>query len=1572
MLQQLRDNYDQVDWQDLSSKQMKHLRAGLETVATDEIRSASDGKAYIELLRKFREAIAENDKLHGANYPKLLNSLLSVGEDGLYSNNLRFIFELIQNVDDCSFISLEDCRLDMHFDFNSNEIKLTYNETGFTPFNVFAITGIAEAAKNVSAFKDEIGEKGIGFKSVFGVAKKVWIKSGWFSFELHKENFTIPIPVYDSADYYPGTQMTLYVPGHARVIYREIKSQYCRKDALFSRNPLLFLNKLTSLRMYYDSWRSMEFRVSRSALSDTSRIAIERNVELSVNLHDYENGSEINEKTQIVCSRYTYPVVFSKDACRSRYGEKTQVGGNHGKQMALRLVVPNREHLAEIGMGALYSFLPTQLKLTIPIVCHVPFKLDASREFVDPQGENLWFHEASKHLSELMDFMYQDWKALVREDIVQYLPALDDSIFARNNGKEKCLSKQEVFKGKHFLRLPLFWAIDGSYHTANEVFCFDPSEQIVEPKKIFDLMHFPKALFIPTVSVSKLGLHTERNIKSKLFRLALSTPNMTSDALDYLDSVDYEYKEIPEEAIVLNVGQIETIFRHKKLADLLQEFSCSFVQKNMRIQFSIEGGTEVRLTDILYKGFELSETPRKVENYITYCSEACVCLNIGEDCYLPCHNALVLSRSNVQSSFAAFCYKIDEKDTFAIRIKLREASNRLNQFVEEETGSPLDYLRNLRNTRLIIKESLGSAGYKSYIDLILKSGTDRNRYIQEVLQNADDCSYAPNATPTFTLSQKGNVVFTEYNETGFTRANIRAITAIGESTKNRLFDGNYSAIGEKGVGFKTIFSVAKEVKIQSGEYAFALTDREPTIPKIIKQDEQGSLQGTRMEITLKNPSAFPSFDDRAGKAILELCLCLRKLKSVKIGQHSVTISDTDDRRTIAIDKRQFVFKRFTHSFTVTDETALNERRNGSRVISAEQSIVCFVPEKGGQSEYALYNGLPTRHRIKIPIVIDAPFALTTSREEIESESSAWNNIVREEMYKALLHVIDCLKQEERSKIFRFTKFLHQIKGNVHVYVNDISDCNYLTSFDYTRLLSSSSILPSYDETVFIAPKDKTSFRFPAAANYLFRNVSKSEYAGIQPSAVIDVEGSDYDSTLNALSCATASFEQAFPIIEKHAEHFIREDEFRSKLYDFLKEAPPIHRVKWKNLAIIPVYATLPSAVEYVRWADDSIFVKKGATQSRPDYYVLNEKLLEKSDCEKIFGVNINEMNAEFEKARYNERLKKYVQTEEDSEKIYARLITAYTNGDLQRNDSFGPLLTIAEYIPLKNELGNITFDSVFLCDQPAGYFPTELIQRLIIHKECADFAKALHRYRDLSDIGFGDFNYFQELTADDVETLSDDYFKHSEEILLGFYRSGFLSDELVKEYELEYLTVGHMAKYTESYVFPEEIVKNSSSLREHVRKQWQNPTKVVSVKVERTESRGQKKDGSTFDLNREDAREGALRTYTPEGAHGVCFCQMCLQAKSHQFIEVNNIELNPAYYFPQLRISLCLECSKKFKLLRNKDSIRDAFTEAIKRTPISPEQGHVDIRIGSEDSITFTAKHLAEVQEIFLQRPNGA
>lgn len=1548
----------------LGPDQLEQFKADLGKVDSEEIHSSVDGERFILLLKKFRETVERNNKLNGDNYPNLLKSLLAVGADGLYSNNLRFIFELIQNVDDCSFPSPDDCKLDMQFDFNGGRIILTYNETGFSPFNVFAITGIAEAAKNITAHKKEIGEKGIGFKSVFGVASKVLIRSGWFSFELHKDHFTIPIPAYSDDRFHPGTEMTLYMPsGKTKSIYDELKEQYCRKDALFNRNPLLFLNKLTHLKMHFDTFRSMEFYVSRSEIEHQNEITREDNIVISIDLHDHDHQyHEVNETEKITCTRYTYNVNYGHNVCKSRYGMNTAVGSVNGKDMHLQVVVPHVEDLHAVGNGSLYSFLPTQLKLTVPIVCHVPFKLDASREFVDDQDENSWFRESSKHLAKLMMHVYSDWSKTVKEQILYYLPGISESLFAKNNGKEQCLRKQSVFSGSHFLEQPLLHTTNGQYHCAKDVLCFDPAESIPTPESVHRMMNYQRELFIPPndINLNRFGIQPIQKVYLKLFKLALLNPGITAEALKYLDDSPFEYPSKTlslDKSLPLVASQLIEIMKYPALATIFQSTAVKAIRETKRPSFIVEEKELSILQEILYSGFDPSETPKLVAHYLKTSGYNCICMDIGERQYLPCSNAIILSRQNPLSAFAEFCRSIDDRDTFAIRVALREASERLNLYVDNNLGSPEEYLKLLRDIRRIVKDSLGKNGYKNYLDLILKSGTDKGRFIQELLQNADDCQYPSELIPSFSVSIVGTKIITECNEVGFNRNNIRAITAIGESTKNRLLDGKLQTIGEKGVGFKSIFAVASEVRIYSGDYNFSLSDQEPTIPKPITSPPE-KVSGTKMEITLKKGNNAPDFTD---KALLELCLCLRNLKQIVINGRRVNIEDSNDIRTIKVDRKTYQFKRFEHRFTVSNKEALAERENGSRLISPKQQIVCYVPEKNEQSDYPLYSGLPTKHKIKVPMIIDAPFELTTSREEIELGSILWNDAIRKEMFAAILNVIEELKHSQRARVLRFARFVPRRLGSETRYFNDISDADYINDFGYLSLLSKAELLPTFDFDVFATPMEKKATRFPRVANLLFAN---GEFGYAIPAGIIDLPGTEYDPLMNALKYETAGFEKVLPILEQHAERNIQNEVFRDALYEYLQNVPSEYHSRVAKLAIIPVYGLSAGTTNYISWKEESIFVKKGANTSSDDYYILNESLLPKSSCERMLGVNINEMNKEWEQARYNEKLRTIIRGT-DMEYIYQHLITEFSNGAFNKYNSIGLLLELKEYIPLKNQCNEITDTELFLCNQPEGYFPVDIIRQITIHQECARFAELL-KCKDLSTIYYENIRnctYGAILTADDVETLMDEYFKNSDEILRGFYQDGLLTDELLSDYNLDYIVMGRSMTSYQQFAFPEDPVKNIQQLKAHIKKQLQAPILIVSEPVERTIQRGKKPDGSTFALDSKVARKKTLITYTPEDSRTHSFCQMCRRIKPYSLIEVNNIQTAPKYYFDQMRVSLCLECSKHFEALRSNGKIKDAFLASIMNTKIS-NQGTIDIPIGKEEKLTFTATHLAEIQEI--------
>ena len=368
----------------------KDLKNILAKVKPEDLHNMEEHRLFVEILHKLRKYISEDLELYGKHFPDTLKSLLAVGEDGVYSNSLRFIYELIQNVDDCDYADVENCNLDIQFIYDPlpGKIILTYNEAGFTPFNVFSITGIAEESKNISADKVEIGEKGIGFKSVFGVADRVRIESGMFSFELLKDDFTVPIPVYDGYKAVEGTRLTIFLDSehNAKDIHKQLLQQYTQKDAVLNKNPILFLNKLTHLKMYYDGWRYIEFDVEKRAVSDR-KLNYEEDVVVSVDMKSSFDGRDNEQSNIISCRRYIQPIRFNEAECKARYGKDISFKERRHNLIA---VFPRVDEHLKNYEGAMYSFLPTQIKIAAPIVLHVPFKLDGSREFVDPQGQNNW------------------------------------------------------------------------------------------------------------------------------------------------------------------------------------------------------------------------------------------------------------------------------------------------------------------------------------------------------------------------------------------------------------------------------------------------------------------------------------------------------------------------------------------------------------------------------------------------------------------------------------------------------------------------------------------------------------------------------------------------------------------------------------------------------------------------------------------------------------------------------------------------------------------------------------------------------------------------------------------------------------------------------------------------------------------------------------------------------------------------------------------------------------------------------------------------------------------------------
>lgn len=1553
---ELKSKYGSFDASTLNHAQKVELRNELKSFKAEELGGVEEHRTYIELLKLFRSSLIIDANLNGENYLELLKNLLSVD---VYSSPLRFLFELIQNVDDCDYADLSCVELDIKTDFNNGQIILTYNEVGFTPFNVFAITGIAEASKNISSAKVEIGEKGIGFKSAFGVADKVLIQSGKFSFELHKNNFTIPEPRYEEYEEIKGTRLTLFVePKTVKQIYTMFVNKYKDKEAILNQNPVLFLNKLTKLRVYFDNLRTLTFTVERGAAKPKDGLQVETDVHLAVDLFDCHGQFDKPVHQELVCTRYTKPISYNREMCVSRYGEKTTFAD---KKLFMHIVLPHPENTYgdnAIKTGAFYSFLPTLIKLSVPMACHVPFKLDPPREYIDPQKKNAWFTHSYAEFAEMLKEVYIDYSRRVKQDIINYLPYKSKYLIESDVEKINCL-KQDALKGETILSLPIFCSVNNRFLPVDKIFMFQLNSGIADPIIVYRLLDEPRELFLPDPRAkNNPGISTMSNVYEQLFKRALIHGTNTDAILQLLSGVEsfsFEKMVADVRGKVFDAKIIKSISKHPKC---LQAFQDDFIGQLMlrkrlpyQAAFAESDVQDVRFIEGGETGLEDSDFNINAKAYLKNIQYRCCYLSeTPETFFFACDNVLFLSDEHRTASLSEFCERIDKNCMLALNLRFKNASNRLNAISSDMDAA--EYLQLLRAIRLTIKSALGDAAYRRYINLINDAGIDSERYINELLQNADDCKYAVGVEPTFklTISEDNTKIITSYNEIGFTHQNVRAITSIGESTKKQLLssDGKIE-IGEKGIGFKSVFAVASKVYIHSGNFRFMLADKSPTVP-VLPTDETTHYRGTRMQFNLKEPIKSNFFTEAK---VLRLCLCLRNLKHIKLGAFDVRIFDDGSIRKISINDKVYEYKIITHHFKLPNNLVLLEKEKQQREISSQQRIICYVhPGKEANNCY-LYAGLPTRVKLNVPLVIDAPFSLTTSRDHLLDNQ--WNKCVREQVYAAIKLTIETLAKTEGISVLRF---LHVKREGLN-YMLDIFSDDMLNEFDFLTTIRKSPILQTYRDGVLASPAEVRMVRIPDVLAYCLENHCE---VGLAPVNIIKIkEKSTYEGQAGALGLKFINPHNALFAISKVCDELVHNDAFRTMLYAYLSDNVQLLKDEQRILRameIVPVFGKAKDeGVQYFSFNDisDNLHVKPNCTVSPANCYILATHLMDKKLCEGIFGVVINELTAQLERANYRENLIELIDSM-PAKQLYAYLLNELKTNRKMLDNCRDALVSRLSEIPLKNEQGDIKCGGIYVSNEPMGYFFGSVLPKHIAHPECKELAVYIG-CKQITDVHYDDLTITDYLTDEDIEVFQDEYMRNGFEILEHCIRDGWIPEEYLSE--VEHLKPDEIG-YDES-ILNQPI--NRTVFERHMRQILSNRIRIEKRRVERLVSYCVPQNGGKeFLYDSDEARFEALHRYETGPKSGYCVCQMCKKATDIKYMEVNSVLKSPKYHWTECGVSLCLMCSKRFEELRGNESVRKRFYNDIKRANVYVNNP-ITLKIGTND-IVFGQKHLAEIQEI--------
>ncbi|PMD48990.1 hypothetical protein L207DRAFT_505973 [Hyaloscypha variabilis F] len=301
--------------------------------------------------------------------------------------------------------------------------------------------------------------------------------------------------------------------------------------------------------------------------------------------------------------------------------------------------------------------------------------------------------------------------------------------------------------------------------------------------------------------------------------------------------------------------------------------------------------------------------------------------------------------------------------------------------------------------------------------------TKPTHFLLELIQNADDNNFkSDDPTISMILNNDYDLVVhylrIDCNEVGFTKANVEALCRIGASTKKSR-ERSTGYIGEKGIGFKSIFKVAETVHISSKGYAFKF-DRHGMLGMIVPVIEAfppSHLKAgqTQTFLNIKSLADFNDIRTELEKLEPQILIFLRKIRKLIIhppgaGGKILRIQRLDqddefDGGETAILKSNYLkddsFKRQKYvivRYNMTDLEKDHRREN----ITATEIVLAFRidhkmrPVLRAQKTYAF---LPIDN-YGFNYLIQGDFLLVANRESVDS--SKWNYSVRVGVYRAFV------------------------------------------------------------------------------------------------------------------------------------------------------------------------------------------------------------------------------------------------------------------------------------------------------------------------------------------------------------------------------------------------------------------------------------------------------------------------------------------------------------------------------------------------------------------------------------------
>ncbi|KAL6890291.1 hypothetical protein ACP4OV_009054 [Aristida adscensionis] len=314
----------------------------------------------------------------------------------LYSKDVHFLMELVQgNAEDNEYPSGVAPSLeflitskDITRSGASSTLLIFHNERGFSSSNVESICRVGKSTKKGNRHQGYIGEKGIGFKSVFLISSQPHIFSNGYQIKFNEKpcsecNIGYIVPEWVESTPSLSDIKALHgcsedLPATTIILPLKFEKVDAVKQQLSSMHPemLLFLSKIRKLSVREDNSDPKSSTVSEISISSEINYQARKNMHAeSYTLH---LSAEETGKGEEECGYYLWRQKFPVRA-ENRVDKRSEID-----EWVITLAFPHGQRLSrgkQLSPGV-YAFLPTEMVTNFPFIIQADFLLASSRETI--------------------------------------------------------------------------------------------------------------------------------------------------------------------------------------------------------------------------------------------------------------------------------------------------------------------------------------------------------------------------------------------------------------------------------------------------------------------------------------------------------------------------------------------------------------------------------------------------------------------------------------------------------------------------------------------------------------------------------------------------------------------------------------------------------------------------------------------------------------------------------------------------------------------------------------------------------------------------------------------------------------------------------------------------------------------------------------------------------------------------------------------------------------------------------------------------------------------------------------